>query len=110
MYTDGYPEKDDSINDIFKNEDFICLLYSGIKDKLGNEIYADDILEDEDGTQFRIYLTAGGFATKQSVWFKDISDLKKGDELVLMPCAQTKSWLEQSCTVIENYHEMKTKK
>lgn len=81
--------------------------YIGITDKNGNECFVDDVLQDESGEIFRIYLVEGGFAIKASAWAKNIDDLVPSDELIMFPCAQTKGYIKQSCEVIGKYFEKK---
>lgn len=78
-----------------------------IRDKVGNEIFEDDILSDGKNT-FRVYWVQGGFAIKAPVWCEDKSDLKPTDELILQPLAdaQTRSYIMQSCEVIGNIYEL----
>lgn len=83
------------------------LQYIGIKDKNKKEIYAGDILSDGQ-VKFRIYSTEGGFATKAWPWAKNIQDEKPGDELIFLPCAQTRSYIIQSCEIIGNIYEQQT--
>lgn len=67
-----------------------------IQDKNKVDIYSDDLLSDGKNI-FRIYAVPGGFAMKAPAWMNDTSDLDLTDELILLPCAQTRSWLENSC-------------
>lgn len=84
--------------------------YVGLPDKNGNNIFANNILSDGKNS-FRVYSVPGGFAIKAPAWCEDKSDLKSTDELTLCPLAdaQTRSYVMQSCEVIGNIYELKSK-
>lgn len=77
--------------------------FINIHDKNKVDIYSDDLLSDGEKT-FRIYSVEGGFAIKAYPWCNNTNELDLTDELILMPCAQTRSWIENSCEVIGNIH------
>lgn len=79
--------------------------FTGIKDKIGLDLYQDDIIEDEQGRSYRIYKIRGGFSIKAAYWSDIKTDLKKGDELIMQPMAdaQTRSYIQEQCKLIGNY-------
>jgi len=73
----------------------VCM-FTGIVDIQDHKVFEDDLRITDDGkTIFRIYRINGGFVIKDSVWMKNIQDLKFGDDLIFahLTDAQTKSWL-----------------
>lgn len=86
---------------------YILLQGTGIPDRNGNEIFADDLLKDNKGNEFRIYHICGGFVKKASAWAKSFEDMVLTDQLVVEPLAdpQLRSWIKQNCEIIGNYHE-----
>jgi len=81
--------------------------FTGIVDMNKQEIYANDLLQDEKGDFFRVYDTIGGFVVKSSIWQKNLGDLIESDILIVKPLsdAQTISYIEQSCKIVGNIYE-----
>jgi hypothetical protein len=81
--------------------------YTNVKDKNGEKIWADDIMEDDKGNIFRIYAVPGGFAFKAPHWAQDLGDLSDADRLILEPLSdmQNQSWIMGCCKVIGNIYE-----
>lgn len=81
--------------------------FTGIVDMNKQEIYANDLLQDEKGDLFRVYDTIGGFVVKSSIWQKNLGDLVGTDILIVQPLsdAQTISYIEQSCKIVGNIYE-----
>jgi hypothetical protein len=81
--------------------------FTGIVDMNKQEIYANDLLQDEKGDLFRVYDTIGGFVVKSSIWDKNLGDLIGSDMLILQPLsdAQNISYIEQSCKIVGNIYE-----
>ena len=81
--------------------------FTGLHDRNGKEIYADDILKDSVGHLFRVYACIGGFAIKAEYWRNDLSDLIIGDELILTSLidAQMQIYVSGSVEIIGNRFE-----
>ena len=91
----------DSLGDLVVNQ------FTGLRDSLGTDIYADDIIEDEGGRQYRVYSLRGGFGIKASPWSKDFNDLLGPDTLIIEPLAdaQTRSYVTTTCKVVGNIYD-----
>jgi hypothetical protein len=82
--------------------------FIGIKDEYDNDLYADDIIEDDRCQKYRIYAMPGGFGIKAPFWAPDMRDLNDSDYLIMQPIAniQTASYIKCSChkigTVLQN--------
>ena len=81
--------------------------FTGLHDRNGKEVFADDILKDSVGHLFRVYACIGGFAIKAEYWRSDLSDLIIGDELILTSLidAQMQSYISGSVEIIGNRFE-----
>ena len=93
-------------NDIHDSK---LMQYTGLKDKNGVEIYADDLLEDVNGELIRVYQVDGGFIVKAKYWSANCKDLTWDDELIYQPLAdiQTKQYIQQNTIVVGNIYENK---
>lgn len=100
-----FPYVKSSVIKYYTNE--IIVQFTGLYDKENTEIYADDILGNGRGEQFRVYSVPGGFAIKAPAWAKDKSELKSGDELIMQPLcdAQMIGYISESCKVVGNVNE-----
>lgn len=83
--------------------------FTGLYDKNGNEIYAEDLLEDGNGKTFRVYAFTGGFVIKASYWSESLEDLTQTDPLILQPLSdiQTIEWIKDHCEIIGNAYQAK---
>jgi uncharacterized phage protein (TIGR01671 family) len=83
--------------------------YTGIKDKNGVEIYADNVMEDHIGNRFRIYHIRGGFVFKAGNWKEDLSDFNESDYLIAesMSDLQNAGYISSKCKVIGNIYQNK---
>lgn len=100
---DGFAHwKEDSVQCQSQN----IVQFTGVVDKNGKEIYADDIIFDGE-FRYRVYAMYGGFGIKSSYWSNDMTDLSIGDDLIIQPMAdaQTMSYIAQSCNIIGNIYE-----
>ena len=81
--------------------------YSWITDCKGVKIFDDDIRKDNEGTEFRIYRTFGGFVIKARYWMSDIKDLVSGDELIFKSLSdpQLADWLINDTIHVYNIHD-----
>ena len=88
-------------------ETYILEQFTGLHDKNGVEVYADDIMLGQ--TEFRIYHVDGGFVIKSANWDHITDDLISGDELITEPLShpQVRQFIE-SCEVIGNIHQTTT--
>jgi len=105
MAVQGTPDLETIQSFIFHYGDRPIMEYIEIDDCKGNKIFADDIMRDTDGTIFRIYKVAGGFAIKAKYWASNCKDLDYSDYLILEPLAhpQNAAWLSQ-CEIIGNIY------
>jgi len=91
---------------IFHYGDKPLMLCTNIPDLNGKLIFDGDIMEDPDGSKFRIYGVQGGFVIKAPYWKHDLKDLVASDDLITesLANAQTRSFLKIS-TVVGNIYE-----
>lgn len=89
-------------------EEYVLLQGTSIVDIENKEVFQDDVLIDDTGREFRVYLIAGGFVIKASYWAYDLKDMNSIDEIITMPLAdpQTKAWLSQNCKIKCSYYEL----
>ena len=98
------------LRDVFTASDTLgvfAMQFTGLHDRNGKEVFADDILKDSVGHLFRVYACIGGFAIKAEYWRSDLSDLIIGDELILTSLidAQMQSYISGSVEIIGNRFE-----
>jgi len=94
-------DSNEMIRDIYKDS---VRQFTGLVDKSGIRIFADDIRIDHLGVKFRIYQTVGGFVIKSSVWASNLNDLVLGDELVTSSLSdpQTAAYICESMVGFSN--------
>lgn len=87
--------------------DIVVNSWTGLSDKYEDLIYADDIIEDEQGIQYRVYSLRGGFGIKSTHWSKDFNDLTDADTLIIEPFAdaQTRSYVMTQCKIVGNIYD-----
>ena len=108
MIYQGEPDLETLQSFIFHYGDRPLMEHIGIDDCKGNKIFSDDIMRDTDGTIFRIYKVAGGFAIKAKYWAENCKNLVYTDAFILEALAdhQNALWLTQ-CEVIGNIYTFK---
>lgn len=81
--------------------------YTGLKDCNNVMIFDYDIRKDNEGTEFRIYRTFGGFVIKAKYWMSDIKNLVSGDELIFKSLSdpQLSDWIINDTTHVRNIHD-----
>lgn len=102
-----YPELWDNTMPSNWKQHYTLQQFTGLHDRNGKEVFADDILKDSVGHLFRVYACIGGFAIKAEYWRSDLSDLIIGDELILTSLidAQMQSYISGSVEIIGNRFE-----
>jgi hypothetical protein len=116
-WVEGFYEynKDDDMHFIrtYENRETIEVVpetvceYSWLTDWRDVMIFDDDIRKDNEGTEFRIYRTFGGFVIKAKYWMSDIKDLVSGDELIFKSLSdlQLADWLINDTIHVCNIHD-----
>jgi len=80
--------------------------FTGLLDKNGKEIYADDIISNGE-YKYRVYAVPGGFSIKAPYWSDDMRELSFDDYLIMNPLGEPQniSWVKDHCEVIGNIYE-----